>query len=99
LAAGEPRPTPGGLPSTVDDLMMACKNKKGVERVIDFLNKEYPRANVYEGDNLDYQGMLFTFGKDGKLLPSFFVSSRYMKTLDLRYQLLCTYSHVRVNVR
>ena len=47
--------------------MIACKNKKGVERVIDFLKKVYTRANVYEGDNLNYLGMLFTFGKYGKV--------------------------------
>ena len=51
----------------VDDLMVACRDRKGVEHVIDFLSKEYTKENVYEGSNLDYLGMLFTFKPNGQV--------------------------------
>jgi hypothetical protein len=38
----------------VDDLKIAC---------IDMLNREYTKANVYEGSKLDYLGMIFNYGK------------------------------------
>jgi hypothetical protein len=45
----------------VDDLMIACKNRKGIDYVIDALNNDYSKANVYEGSSLDYLGMIFNF--------------------------------------
>ena len=33
----------------VDDLMISCVNRQGIDYVIDFLNSDYSKANVYEG--------------------------------------------------
>ena len=42
----------------VDDLMIACKNKKGIDYIIHGLNSDYSRANVYESPCVDYLGMI-----------------------------------------
>lgn len=68
-------------------MMIACKNKKGLERVIDFQNKEYAiiiRAYVYESDNLDYLGMLFTFGKEVKVaIDMISMVSEFLRKLEI----------------
>ena len=51
----------------VDDLMISCKNRKGIDYVIDFLNTDYSKANVYEGPVIDYLGMLFDFILPGEV--------------------------------
>ena len=51
----------------VDDLMIACKNKKGIDYVIQALNSDYSKANVYEGSSIDYLGMIFNFSIPGEV--------------------------------
>ena len=51
----------------VDDLMIACKNRKGIDYVIHGLNSDYSRANVYEGPSVDYLGMIFNFNIPGEV--------------------------------
>jgi hypothetical protein len=51
----------------VDDLMIACKNRKGIDYVIHGLNIDCSRANAYEGPSVDYQGMIFNFNIPGEV--------------------------------
>ena len=51
----------------VGDLMIACKNRKGIDYVIHGLNSDYSRANVYEGPSVDYLGMIFNFSIPGEV--------------------------------
>ena len=51
----------------VDDLMISCKNRKGIDYVIDFLNTDYSKANVYEDPVIDYLGMQFDFSLPGEV--------------------------------
>ena len=36
----------------VDDLMIGSQDPSGVDYVVDILNQEYAKANVYEGGTL-----------------------------------------------
>ena len=45
----------------VDDLIISCKNGKGIDYVIDFLNIDYSETNIFEGPIIDYLDMLFDF--------------------------------------
>jgi hypothetical protein len=51
----------------VDDLMIGSQDPRGVDYVIDILNKEYTKANVYEGENIDFLGMIFNFYTNGSV--------------------------------
>ena len=51
----------------VDDLKVACIDRRGIEYVVDMLNREYTKANVYEGSKLDYLGMIFNYGLPGEV--------------------------------
>ena len=41
--------------------MISCKNRNGIDYVIDFLNTDYSKVNVYRGHVSDYLCMLFDF--------------------------------------
>jgi len=45
----------------VDDLMIGSQDHRGVDYVIDILNMEYAKANVYEGSNIDYLTLIINF--------------------------------------
>jgi hypothetical protein len=51
----------------VDDLMITCKDQEGVDYVVTCLNMEYSKANVYDGETLDYLGMMFNFSIPGEV--------------------------------
>ena len=51
----------------VDDLMISCANRQGIDYVIEFLNIDCSKANLYEGPTIDYLGMLFDFGLPGEV--------------------------------
>ena len=54
----------------VDDLMIGSQDPRGVDYVIDILNQEYAKANIYEGGNIDYLGMIFNFSINGTVTMS-----------------------------
>jgi hypothetical protein len=54
----------------VDDLMIACEDRSGVDYVIDGLNSNYTKANVCEGNVLDYLGMIFDYSVPGEVTIS-----------------------------
>jgi len=42
--------------------MIGSQDPRGVDYIVDiFLNKEYTKENIYEGENIGYLGMIFNF--------------------------------------
>jgi hypothetical protein len=47
--------------------MIACVDHKGIQLVVDMLNKVYTKANVCDGKVIDYLGMIFDFSIDDEV--------------------------------
>lgn len=54
----------------VDDLLITCKDPRGVEAVIDVLQNAYGKINVSRDTTVDYLGMEFDFTKKGMVAVS-----------------------------
>jgi hypothetical protein len=59
--------------------IIACKDWKDVEHVIDFLNKAYTKANVYDGSDFDYLGILFTLKSNGQVTIDSSMVTEFLK--------------------
>jgi hypothetical protein len=60
--------------SCVDDLMIRSQDPRSVDYdIFEIFNQEYAKANVYEGGNIDYLGMIFNFC----IIAAAFLSTRH----------------------
>jgi hypothetical protein len=59
----------------VDDIMIACEDRKGLDYVMEGLNSNYTKANVCEGSVLDYLGMIFDYSIPGEVTISMLLLS------------------------
>lgn len=54
----------------VDDMMVTCKERKAIDRLLEYLVKCFKTVTIHEGVNHSFLGMFFDFSKNGRVRVS-----------------------------